>query len=83
MSTGTLTSPVLTAVTNHYEIHGYGGSPLVQARLAAHGQFSHVTWEPGPPAWRLHYDSPLSLSEVEQRVQDLIRRYDLKFYAAR
>jgi hypothetical protein len=80
MSTGTLTPPVLTAVTHHYEIHGYGGSPLVQARLAAHGQFSHATWEPGPPAWRLHYDSQLALSDIEQTLQDLIRRYDLKLY---
>ncbi len=80
MSTGTLTSPVLTAVTHHYEIHGYGGSPLVQARLADHGQISHITWEPGPPAWRLHYDSQLGLGEVEQLVQALTQRYDLKFY---
>ena len=80
MSTGTLTHPVLTPVTHRYEIHGYGGSPLVQARLAEHGQLSHVTWEPGPPAWRLHYDTQLGLSKVEEILQDLIRRYDLKFY---
>jgi hypothetical protein len=80
MSTGTLTHPVLTPVSHRYEIHGYDGSLLVQARLAEHGQLSHVTWEPGPPAWRLHYDTQLALSEVEQMLQDLVRRFDLKFY---
>ena len=82
MSTGTLTHPVLTPVTHRYEIHGYDGSLLVQARLAGHGHLSHVTWEPGPPAWRLHYDTQLGLSEVEKMLQDMIHRYDLKFYEA-
>jgi hypothetical protein len=76
-----LTQPAITPTTHRYEIHGYDGSLLVQARLAGHGQLSHVTWEPGPPAWRLHYDTQLALSEVEQMLQDLVHRYDLKFYA--
>lgn len=82
MSTGTLTQPVLAPATHRYEIHGYGGSPLVQALLAGHGQCSHATWEPGPPAWRLHYDTSLSLIEVEEIVNDLARRYDVKVYEA-
>lgn len=82
MSTGTLTHPVLAPTTHRYEIHGYGGSPLVQARLAGHGQCSHAAWEPGPPAWRMHYDTQLSLSQVEEVLKDLMRRYDLKVYEA-
>lgn len=82
MSTGTLTHPVVTPITHRYEIHGYGGSALVQARLAGHGQCSHATWEPGPPAWRVHYDTQLGLSEVEQMLRDLMRHYDLKVYEA-
>ena len=78
-----LTAPqpaVQPRITHRYEIHGYGGNVNVEARLTQHGRCSHVTWEPGPPAWRLHYDTALTLPEIERIVQDLMSRYDLKFY---
>jgi hypothetical protein len=34
--------------------------------------------DPGPPGWRLTYDTPLSEKEVTELVKDLIARYDLK-----
>ena len=74
----------LTGVQSHlphrYEIHGYGGNVLVEARLTPHGKCSHVTWEPGPPAWRLHFDTALTLDELQTAVKDLVVRYDLRFY---
>lgn len=73
--------PAVQLRTAHrYEVHGYGGNVNVEARLTQHGHCSHVTWEPGPPAWRMHYDTALTLKEIESTVQDLLRRYDLKFY---
>lgn len=81
MSQPTVPQPVARPEKTHrYEVHGYGGNTRVEARLTQHGQCSHVTWEPGPPAWRLHYDTSLTLGELERAVQDLLTRYDLKFY---
>jgi hypothetical protein len=69
---------VRDTVTHHYVIHGYGNSINVQARLAQRGHVYHAEWDPGPPSWRLTYDSSLSLEEVTDLVKDLIARYDLK-----
>jgi len=66
------------AATHKYVIHGYGNSINVQARLAQHGHVYHAEWDPGPPSWRLTYDSPLRAEEVTALVKDLIARYDLK-----
>lgn len=63
---------------HHYIIHGYGNSIGVQARLAAYGHCHHAEWEPGPPSWRLNYDSVLSQAEVEKLLADLSQRLDLK-----
>ena len=65
-------------VTHQYVIHGYGKSINVQARLAEHGHVYHAEWDPGPPSWRLTFDTPLSVEEVTELVKDLIARYDLK-----
>jgi hypothetical protein len=80
MPTGTLTWPGPTTTRHRYEIHGYDDCRIVRARLTEHGQCSHTTWELGPPAWRLRYDTSLWLNEVEQLLQDLVCRYDLKIY---
>jgi hypothetical protein len=64
--------------THQYVIHGYGKSINVQARLAQRGHVYHAEWDPGPPSWRLTYDSSLSVEEVTVLVKDLIARYDLK-----
>ena len=69
-------------VMHQYVIHGYGGSANVQARLAQHGHCYHAEWEPGPPSWRLTYESALSQSEIVELVKDLISRYDLKITVA-
>ena len=69
---------VRDAVTHKYVIHGYGNSINVQARLAPHGRVYHAEWDPGPPSWRLTYDTLLSSQEVTDLVKDLIARYDLK-----
>ncbi len=69
---------VRDAVTHKYVIHGYGNSINVQARLAQRGHVYHAEWDPGPPSWRLTYDSTLSLEEVAELVKDLTARYDLK-----
>ena len=69
---------VRDAVTHKYVIHGYGNSINVQARLAQHGHVYHAEWDPGPPSWRLAYDSRLGVEEVTALVKDLIARYDLK-----
>ena len=66
------------AVTHRYVIHGYGNSINVQARLAPRGHVSYAEWDPGPPSWRLTYDTPLNAEEVTELVKDLIARYDLK-----
>lgn len=68
---------------HHYVIHGFGGSIVVQARLAQHGLISRVNWDPGPPAWRLHYDTHLSFPELQQLFKDIIARYDIKFSETR
>jgi hypothetical protein len=69
---------VRDAVTHKYVIHGYGNSINVQARLATCGHVYHAEWDPGPPSWRLTYDSSLNVEEVTVLVKDLIARYDLK-----
>ncbi len=69
---------VRDTVTHQYVIHGYGNSINVQARLAQHGHVYHAEWDPGPPSWRLTYDSSLSVEEVAELVKDLAARYDLK-----
>ena len=69
---------VRDAVTHKYVIHGYGNSINVQARLAPHGRVYHAEWDPGPPSWRLTYDTPLSEREVAELVKDMTARYDLK-----
>ena len=69
---------VRDAVTHKYVIHGYGNSINVQARLAQHGHVYYAEWDPGPPSWRLTYDSSLGAEEVTALVKDLIARYDLK-----
>jgi hypothetical protein len=69
---------VRDAVTHKYVIHGYGNSINVQARLAPYGRVYHAEWDPGPPSWRLTYDSSLSTEEVTTLIKDLIVRYDLK-----
>jgi hypothetical protein len=64
---------------NHqYLIHGYGNSINVQARLAQQGHVYHAEWDPGPPSWRLTYDTLLTSPEVIELVKDMIARYDLK-----
>jgi hypothetical protein len=70
------------AVTHQYVVHGYGNSINVQARLAQHGHVYHAEWDPGPPSWRLTYDTALSVEEVTGLVKDLIVRYDLKITPA-
>lgn len=70
-------------LNRHYIIYGFGGSIVVQARLAQHGLISRVTWDPGPPAWRLHYDTHLSSPELQQLFKDVIARYDIKFSETR
>ena len=69
---------VRDAVTHKYVIRGYGNSINVQARLAQRGHVYHAEWDPGPPSWRLTYDSSLSAAEVAELVKDMIARYDLK-----
>jgi hypothetical protein len=69
---------VSDAITHKYIIHGYGNSINVQARLASHGHCYHAEWEPGPPSWRLTFDTTLSVPEVTELIKDLIARYDLK-----
>ncbi len=69
---------VRDAVTHKYVIHGFGNSINVQARLAQRGHVYHAEWDPGPPSWRLTYDSALSVEEVAELVKDLAARYDLK-----
>jgi hypothetical protein len=64
--------------THQYVIRGYGNSINVQARLAQRGHVYHAEWDPGPPSWRLTYDTPLSVEEVAELVKDLMTRYDLK-----
>lgn len=73
-----MTNGVRAAVTHTYVIRGYGNSINVQARLAQHGHVYHAEWDPGPPSWRLAYDSPLGVEDVTALVKDLIARYDLK-----
>ena len=77
-----MTNAVRDAVTHQYVIHGYGNSINVQARLAQHGHVYHAEWAPGPPSWRLTYDSSLSVEEVTELVKDLVARYDLKITPA-
>ena len=69
---------VRDAVTHRYVIRGYGNSINVQARLAQRGHVYHAGWDPGPPSWRLTYDTSLSVAEVTELAKDLIARYDLK-----
>ncbi len=69
---------VRDAVTHKYVIHGFGNSINVQARLAQRGHVYHAEWDPGPPSWRLTYDSSLSVEQVAELVKDLAARYDLK-----
>ena len=63
---------------HHYIVHGYGNSIAVQARLAAHGRCHHAEWEPGPPSWRLNYDTLLTRIEIEKLLADLVQRCDIK-----
>ena len=70
---------VRDAVTHHYLIHGYGNSINVQARLAQRGHVYHAEWDPGPPSWRFYYDTYLSHTELQQVLEDLIARFDVKF----
>ena len=65
-------------VIHQYLIHGYGNSIMVQARLAEHGRCFHAEWDPGPPSWRLTYDTAYSRSELIDFLKDLTLRYDLK-----
>lgn len=69
---------VRDTVNHQYLIHGYGNSINVQARLAQRGHVYHAEWDPGPPSWRLTYDTLLTSPEVIDLVKDLIARYDLK-----
>ena len=69
-------------VMHLYVIHGYGSSANVQARLAQHGHCYNAEWEPGPPSWRLTYETALSELEIVELVKDLISRYDLKITTA-
>ena len=69
---------VRDAVNHHYVIHGYGNSINVQARLAQRGHVYHAEWDPGPPSWRLTYDTPLGERELAELVKDMAARYDLK-----
>ncbi len=64
-------------VIRQYVIHGYGNSIMVQARLAEHGRCYHTEWDPGPPSWRLTYDTKLKQPELEKFLQDLSSRYSL------
>ena len=73
---------VRDAVSHQYIIHGYGNSINVQARLAQRGHVFHAEWDPGPPSWRLTYDTSLNAREVTELVEDLIARYDLKITAS-
>ncbi len=73
---------VRDAVTHQYVIHGYGNSINVQARLAQHGHCYHAEWDPGPPSWRLTYETSLSEREVVELVKDMAARYDLKISKA-
>ncbi len=66
------------AATHQYVVRGYGNSINVQARLAQRGHVYHAEWDPGPPSWRLTYDTPLSEYEVTELVKDMAARYDLK-----
>ena len=77
-----MTNAVRDAVTHQYVVHGYGNSINVQARLAPHGHVYHAEWDPGPPSWRLTYDSSLGVEEVKELVKDLVARYDLKIKPA-
>ena len=69
---------VRDAVAHKYVVHGYGNSINVQARLAPHGHCYHAEWDPGPPSWRVTYDTPLTEPEVLELIKDLVARYDLK-----
>jgi hypothetical protein len=73
---------VRDVVTHQYIIHGFGNSITVQARLAQHGQCFHTEWDPGPPSWRMTYETTLGQAEVAELVKDLIARYDLKISPA-
>jgi hypothetical protein len=46
--------------------------------LAQRGHVYHAEWDPGPPSWRLTYDTQLTAQEVTELIKDLIARYDLK-----
>ncbi len=65
-------------VVHQYMIHGYGNSIKAQARLAQRGRCYHAEWDPGPPSWRLTYDTQLSQSELLEFLRDIAIQYDLK-----
>ncbi len=77
-----MTNAVRDAVTRKYVIQGYGNSINVQARLAQQGHCYHTEWDPGPPSWRMKYDTSLSEREVLDLIKDLVARYDLKISPA-
>lgn len=81
MRARTAPSPVVKkTLDRHYVIHGYGGSPAVQSRLAQRGLITHVTWDPGPPAWRLHYDTDLPPAELFEYLDDLRGRFEIQIF---
>ena len=61
-----------------YILHGNGGITMVQARLADYGICSHTVWAPVPPNWRFRFDTYVSLSAMQELLDDLWERYDLK-----
>ncbi len=74
---------VRDTVVHQYVIRGYGNSIAVQARLAQRGRCYHAEWDPGPPSWRLTYDTQLTQPELELFLKDIAARYDLKIEEVR
>ncbi len=73
-----MSNAVHDKIVHQYVIHGYGNSIMVQAQLAQRGRCYHAEWDPGPPSWRLNYDTELSQPELTEFLKDFTSRYYLK-----
>ena len=66
---------------NHtYILHGCGGLTIVQSRLAEHGTFHSILWDPGPPEWRLHFLTDLQFNELTSLLEDVRVHFVIRLY---
>jgi hypothetical protein len=63
-----------------FVLHGSGGITKVQARLAEHGQCYFTCWEPCPPAWRVRFVTYLSRNDLQQLLDDVMKRFGIQLY---